>query len=744
MAPAVTEARPAVRRPTMGGRWNLSEERWRSRAAMLAISVVGIGSAALPGAALARTLPDGRAYELVSAVDKNGGDASSGLASSPDGNRLAYYSIIGFAGADSSSAVNSYVAQRGSDGWATRMMQPKIGAPNLALTGGFHFADFTDDLSKSITLTRSGAAEPAAQNVFITNLDGSSAWVTAPTVSGATVGDKSYVGRTPDASHIVFESSEQYSDQVTIQGTQVWEWVNGRVRLVSILPDGSIPSGGAGAGSGSNGSAGNGTGFGGTLTEPSVISEDGRRIFFGRGGNGVTSGVFVREDGARTRELSLSQRAGTIGQPPVQDAVFAGASADGNVAVFTSLDQLTDDATPNGGIYAFDLRSGVLKFVSSGAADPNGAQVEGVSLVSHDGSRIYFVAQAVLVPGHGVAGGRNLYVADANGVSFIATRDAADDAHTRATPDGRYFVFQSYAQATNIDNVGHSEIYVYDAVKHSIACVSCGSAGHAPAGDASIVANPVPRVGTLISPQTGRGRTITDDGSRIYFQTTDGLVPEDVNGVSDVYEYDVASGSVALLSAGTGGYDSEILDNTPDGHDVFFFTRDGLVKRDIDGGGRDVYDARVGGGFADPPDVTPCSDDACQPIPGRPPSAPAPSTGTRTSGGVKDVRAPRLFVQKITTTGRKNVLKTGRLTLVTNVEAAGTVSAAGTASYGNHTVYKLKSVKATLKKAGTKNLQVLLPSAVRSQLKHHHKVKLSITVSYNKATAPVHVALTLS
>jgi hypothetical protein len=362
----------------------------------------------------------------------------------------------------------------------------------------------------------------------------------------------------------------------------------------------------------------------------------------------------------------------------------------------------------------------------------------------------------VLVPGKGVAGGHNLYMSDANGLSFIATLGADDGQAwagssassaaltTRATADGRKFIFQSWEQITNVDNAGHEEIYLYDAVTHSIACVSCGSAGHAPAGDASVIANPLPRGGSLSQPQVGRDRTITDDGSHIYFQTTDGLVPEDVNGVSDVYDYDVAKGSVVLLSAGTGGYESEIADNTPDGHDVFFFTRDSLVKRDIDGGGRDVYDARVGGGFADPPDVTPCSDDGCQPIPGTPPAAPAPSTGARTSGGVKEVRAPRLFVQKITTTGRRNVLKTGRLTLVTNVEAAGTVSASGTASYGNHTVYKLKSVKTTLKKAGTRNLHLLLPSAVRSQLKHHHRVKLSITVSYNKATAPVHVALTLS
>ena len=338
-------------------------------------------------------------------------------------------------------------------------------------------------------------------------------------------------------------------------------------------------------------------GFPGTLPQPGVVSADGSKIFFGIGGGaaigGTQTGVYVREDGARTRELSLSQRAGSIGQQPVAGAAFAGASADGNVVVFTSPDQLTNDATPNGGLYAFDLRTGVLHFLSSGATDPSGAQVEAIvgdshaaTLVSPDGSHVYFIAQGVLVPGKGVAGGHNLYVADADGVSFIATLGSDDTQNwlasagnggsttMRATPDGRYVVFQSWEQITSVDNGGHEEIYLYDADNGTTTCVSCGDVGHVPAGDASILANPVPRGGFLGSSQVGRQRTLTDDGSRTFFQTTDGLVPKDVNGLADVYEYDTATGKVALISAGTGGYDSEIADNSPDGRDVFFFTRD--------------------------------------------------------------------------------------------------------------------------------------------------------------------------
>jgi hypothetical protein len=703
-------------------------------------------------------LPGCRAYEMVTPADKNGGDATNAFGASADGNRMAFYSAAAFSGIESNAADNSYVAQRGPGGWTTHPMQPKIGAPNLGLNGGYHFADFTDDLRESFTLTRSGANELNTQNIYVTQLDGSVSWLTAPTINGVTIDDKAYAGRSADGSHIIFESAQPFTNEISPgSGRQIWEWVNGHIRLVSYLPDGSASPGSTGVGVGINGAIGKGLGFAG-LPQPTAVSEDGSKIFFGLGPD-ITSQVFVRINGTTTREISASQRTGSVGQSAAT-ASFAGASADGNVAVFTSLELLTDDATPNGGLYAYDLRTSVLRFVSSGATNPNGAQIEqpgGVSLVSRDGSHIYFVAQSVLVPGKGVDGGHNLYVSGPDGLSFIATLgnedaqnwnrgfSAANDFTTRATADGRYFVFQSWEQITSVDNHGHEEIYLYDADHGTISCVSCGGPGHTPAGDASIIANPLARGGFLGTSQVGHTRTLTDDGSRIFFQTTDALLSEDVNDVEDVYEYQTATGQVSLLSSGKGGFDSEIADNTPDGRDVYIITRDALVKRDTDGGAKDIYDARTDGGLADdPPGAAPCADDACQPIAR---AAPAPSgvlTGVPRGGGVKEQRAPRLLVRKITAAGRRTAVKTGRLTVVSSVEAPGTVRVTGTASYGDHIVRSLKSVSVTVKSAATRNLHLSLPDAVRAQLRRHHKVKLSLTVSYNKATGPVRVALTLS
>jgi hypothetical protein len=113
---------------------------------------------------------------------------------------------------------------------------------------------------------------------------------------------------------------------------------------------------------------------------------------------------------------------------------------------------------------------------------------------------------------------------------------------------------------------------------------------------------------------------ITDDGRRVFFTTAEPLAAEDVNGKLDAYEYDVPSGTVHLISTGTDVSDSYYMEASADGHDVYFLTRQRIVGWDTDSA-YDLYDARVGGGFPEPP--TPpkeCSGDVCQ---GAAPAPPA-------------------------------------------------------------------------------------------------------------------------
>jgi hypothetical protein len=282
---------------------------------------------------------------------------------------------------------------------------------------------------------------------------------------------------------------------------------------------------------------------------------------------------------------------------------------------------------------------------------------------SEDGSYVYFVANGVLAPGavqgacryYAPAGANvtcNLYVYHAGKITFIATLAYADEAdwggtdvtsHTignltaRVSPNGRYITFMSDRSLTGYDNrdavTGRpdEEVYEYDAVTEKLVCASCSPTGARPVGvevgefqygnladiakgggvgdynsEAGIAAN-VPTGDWLGSYGVSlyQPRYLSDSGL-LFFNSSDALVPQDVNGQEDVYEYEPAragscatdsltysertGGCVDLISGGTSGQESGFLDASETGGDVFFITTAKLASADYDSA-RDVYDA---------------------------------------------------------------------------------------------------------------------------------------------------------
>ena len=129
------------------------------------------------------------------------------------------------------------------------------------------------------------------------------------------------------------------------------------------------------------------------------------------------------------------------------------------------------------------------------------------------------------------------------------------------------------------------------------------------------------------------------DGETIVFATAEKLQAGDINGAPDVYEWHCASpcvggrGTVSMIS---DGHDPQGIANqngivhgtfgtSASGSDIFFTTHSSLVAQDTDVL-RDVYDARVEGGFPAPTPELSCSGDACQGT-----SSAAPSFGSTTS-----------------------------------------------------------------------------------------------------------------
>jgi hypothetical protein len=365
---------------------------------------------------------------------------------------------------------------------------------------------------------------------------------------------------------------------------------------------------------------------------------------------------------------------------------FWAASKDGSRVFFTDERSLTEESIAEPGapdLYEYDLEAPDgkrLTDISLPAAPKAGdhADVLGVVGASSDGSYVYFVAGGVLSEGKNIEGQEpvegqpNLYVRHGGVTKFIATLSSedgdltggeggfdgdwqADVGHRTAevTPDGRSVVFMSRLPLTGyenrVDGVGLTEVFVYDAVSGRLVCTSCNPSGEAPVAPTlpefadhleKVWGSFLPVSDSLVDYQP---RVISDDGSRVFFDSIEPLVPQDDNGFVDVYEWEregsgscheaqssETGGCVFLLSGGQSTDNSYLVDASGSGDDVFFVSRADLVRADR-GDGDVLYDARVGG--VERPAEGSCSGAGCQGAPPAPPIFSTPASVTFEGNG---------------------------------------------------------------------------------------------------------------
>ena len=158
------------------------------------------------------------------------------------------------------------------------------------------------------------------------------------------------------------------------------------------------------------------------------------------------------------------------------------------------------------------------------------------------------------------------------------------------TPDGRHAAFMSTEGQTGYDSEGQSEVYVYT-YGSTVECGSCRPSGEPPLGSASIV-----------------GRALSDNGSRLFFQSDDAVIPQARSGLTNVFEY--AQGDVHLLTPGDGAT-SLLAGAGASGDDVFIATFEKLSSRS-EGAAFGIYDARVDADV--PPEEQPaaCQGEGCR------------------------------------------------------------------------------------------------------------------------------------
>jgi hypothetical protein len=608
----------------------------------------GAGCCAPSSQSLAAGLPDGRAYELVSPAVKAaevehlviiGGDQAA-----PNGNSLAYVALSPVDGSNGPGIDD--LATRGPNGWTTKdTLPPQAPGVTLSLAG---YALYSSDLSKGLLNVGGGTVgqasgqdfpfldpgtcttplfptppattstpctgEPTARlNTFVVNQSNDSSQLvdsfaqapvgTTPQAGLDNDSGSSPVGATSDLSTVVFTDSSALtpgSTPTSVSGLlnlYAWNSATGNVTLL-----------GAGASLGSSG-----------------------RVLNAVDNSGSNANIFVTDATGNLDLFHPGSSTPTQIAPEVTDMggsvtpSFMTAATDGSAAFFTDGDgaALTGNTVSGSGtnLYEYNVASGTTTDLTGGQSL---AQVDGVLGASADGSSVYFVAEGALASG-ATSGDENLYVEHGGTTTFIATL-SSDDASdwdgqytARVTPDGTHLAFDSDSSAlaaskdsgfNNVDaNSGSpdDEIYLYDASNGSLACASCNVTGKQPIGPSSLDSI---ESGVLGGGDMYLQHNLTDDGSRLFFDSGDAIVPTDSNGHIDVYEYE--NGQKFLLTSGTSDDDSLFYDASANGNDVFFATRDQLVPQDIDGN-QDIYDARVDGGFPVPSPLPPCVGDACRP-----------------------------------------------------------------------------------------------------------------------------------
>ena len=385
--------------------------------------------------------------------------------------------------------------------------------------------------------------------------------------------------------------------------------------------------------------------------ERNAVSEGGTVFFTAVGADSNACGgieppvneLFARIGEERTVAISEPSAADCVlcDTSVPADAVFQGASADGSRVFFTTTQSLLGHDT-SGNLYEYDFsapagRRVVRVSAGDGSVSEPVAEVQSVPYVSEDGSHVYFYAKGVLTSGansrgeHALAGGENLYVyerdAEYPSGRTVFVTGCGDTGQGQVSPDGRFVVFTSACHLTAGDTATGRQVFQYDAQTGGMVRVSIGLEGFNDNGNATngLSATIIHQgEGSSLSARGGAlGRTMSDDGAFVFFQSGVALTPQATNG--GVYEYH--EGRVSLIAA-----EGELVGTSASGEDVFFRTTQQLVAQDTDTQW-DFYDARIDGGFPVPMVRAGCVGDACQ---GPPTSAPVlgvPSSAVFAGGG---------------------------------------------------------------------------------------------------------------
>ena len=673
--------------------------------AVSALEVAGeVKSVAFPGADQTFTtqgagsglrLPDGREWEQVSPLDKHGAliepiGETGGAQASVSGGSIGYLATVPTE-EDTKGYVErvQVISTRTGSGWVSRDVSlAHHSAPALSGSYGPEYRLFSSDLSAAI-VEPLGAYTSLGEEAFPPDTDrtpyvrhnstcaAGPSTCFEPLVTGAagfadvpegtpfggtpapgptlTHGEATFVGASPDLSHVILSSQVPLTSGVTGEREELYEWdaakpATERLQLVSALPETGEPAGKAA--------------LLGTANEiiRDAVSVDGSRVVWSESGGHLYLRDTVKGESV---QLDVMQAGGDEGNAGPR---FQAASGDGSRVFFTDAQRLTADSralsgrpdlyvcemVETGGVLGCDLTD-----LTPGAGE-EAANVQGAVLgASTDGDWVYYVADGALAEGaargscEGSAsapGARcNLYASHFAGgvwgpprlVAGVSGDDWPDwigdgfdlgKMTARVSDDGSWMAFMSDLGLTGYDTRDavsgqpDEEVYLYDAAAGRLLCASCNPTGARPKGvpysqlndklaggdrvwpDGQWIAANLPAWTEYQHTKALYQPRYLADGGRLFFNSHDGLVAQDGNGGEDVYEFEPAgagdcssdmsgfsagtNGCIGLISSGAAAGESAFMDASKSGDDVFFLTSGRLASGDVDTA-IDLYDAHV-------------------------------------------------------------------------------------------------------------------------------------------------------
>jgi Tol biopolymer transport system component len=563
-----------------------------------------------------------RHYEKVSPAEKGLGDIvgdGATTVASRFGDAVAFNSRTPFGDTVGSGTIGQtqYVARRTDEAWEVHAITPTprpdakqvFFAPTLlqmysedlrsAILRAYDLPEATDDMPLRNNIYVEDTATRALETVTVSQVD-------PPTIPDFLSYPQFYWGISADARHVAFVTSTQFLPGAVPGVPNVYQWDDGVLSVASVLPDGTVAANGADTPTNLRG----------------AMSADGSRLLFTASTGGNTQ-LYLRVDGSSTAWVSETELdpSDPSYQPDPSGVQVMGMTPDGRHVLFlTDTPLLPDDTNGGPDLYRYtdsaDPSGDSNLTMISPDGDLGGAELAGMS---DDGERVYYQTPAprLVVWDHGTTRVIN-DGAPIDGAEIRLVTSPGSPGYGRVTPDGMWLAFATRATVdggvhglTGEVTNQHREMYLYSLRENRLVCVSC------PPGPAmsDITVLPAATQGEPSVGNAGFRPRYLSEGGQVFFSTAEALVAQDTNGVLDAYEYDPATGTVSLLSTGTGNDPTTFTDASASGDDVFIVTRQRLVTSDRDDL-VDLYDVRDGSSLpevVEQPTQPECQGDGCQP-----------------------------------------------------------------------------------------------------------------------------------